>query len=115
MVNVIVLILFLLLLNLLLPVVVVVLDCILVDYILACLQAGMFALEDHKQVSWVALASYRQALFEEVHKKACPKVDNFVLVHCRLVAWVAYMQALVEVVGCKLVPWWLQHKLDWEH
>ena len=84
-------------------------------YILACLQVDKFVLEDHRQVSWVAQASYKQALFEEVHKKACPMVGNFVLVHYNLVVWVACRQALVEVVDCKLVPWWLQHKLDWEH
>ena len=89
-------------------------DYTLVVYILACWQACMFALEDHKLVSWVVQASYKQALFEVVHKKACPKVDNFVLVHYKFVG-VACKLALVEVVDCKLVPWWLQHKLDWVH
>ena len=94
---------------------VVVEDCTLVVYILACWQADMFALEDHKLVFWVVQASYKQALFEVVHKKACPKVGNFVLVHYKLVVWVACKRALVEVVDCKPVPWWLQHKLDWVH
>ena len=35
--------------------------------------------------------------------------------HSLVVVWVAYMQALVEVVDCKLVPWWLRHTLDWAH
>ena len=83
---------------------VVAVGCTLVDCILACWQADKFALEHHRQVSWVVQAVYKQASVVEVHKKACPRFDMLVSwVHYKLVVWVVCKLALV--VDCKQVPW----------